>query len=103
MFTNVISANPDQNQPAYVKNAGITKVSSRPRASTGKRLGRHLLDLAFIQAQNALTTPREIKVMSDDEGGEPVIPMQLLDQIKHQFRCAVVQIAGGLICYQYVW
>src|SRR5436305_9225233 len=44
---------PGPNSTGLRKNAGVTKVSSRPRASTGKRVGRHLLDLAVIKANNA--------------------------------------------------
>src|SRR5262249_3175040 len=44
-------------------------------ASRRKRLGRNLLDPALMQAQHAVTTTREVKIMGNDKGGQPVFAM----------------------------
>jgi hypothetical protein len=56
-----------------------------------------------MQAQHAITTTREVNIMGNDEGGKPVLAMKPLDQIEHQIRCAVVQVAGGFVCHQDLW
>ena len=49
--------------------ADQTNKLSFPSALTGKRLRRNLLDPALVQAQYAVTTPRKVNIMGDDEGG----------------------------------
>src|SRR5215472_7952214 len=71
-----------------------------PFASTGKRLGRNLLDPALMQAQDAIATTRKVKIMGNDEGGKPMLAMKFLDQIENHSGSAVVQIAGWFICHQ---
>ena len=68
-----------------------------------KRSGRHFLGLALVQPQNTVATPGEVQVVGDDEGSEPVLPMEPLDQLEHHFSRAVVEVSRWLIGHQNLW
>ena len=43
-------------------------------------------------SQDPIAAPRKIKVVSDNEGGKPVLVMQPLHQIEDHFRGPSVQV-----------
>src|SRR5258707_14009927 len=65
-----------------------------------KRMGRHFLHMTLVQPQRPVTAARKIKVVGDDEGSEPVLSMEPLDQIKNHFRGTIVQITRGFVSHK---
>lgn len=63
-------------------------------------LGRHLLGLTSVQPQYSVATPGKVQVVGDDEGSEPVLPMEPLDQLEDHFSSPIVQIPGRLIGHE---
>src|SRR5262249_25574236 len=100
------TATPDK--PAVCQNRRQTlNLNLAFSVSLMQRSRRYLLCLAVMQPQHAVTAPGKLKVVGDNEGGEPVLSMQSLYQVKHHFCGPVVQIAGWFVghedlrsCYQ---
>src|SRR5262249_39393696 len=87
-----LTATPDKTAICRTGQKSLQKLS--PARRLIQRSGQYLLCLAVMQTQNAITAASELKVMGDDEGREPVVSMEFLNQSKHHFRGPVVQITG---------
>src|SRR6266481_3788514 len=74
-----------------------------PEPLVFQRLGRNLLDLPLMKPEYTVAPARKVKVVGNNQGGEPIVVMKSLDQIEYQFRRAIVQITGGLVRHQDLW
>ena len=72
-------------------------LSTRTRA-----FGFHLnrLERSVLQLQHAICAPRQNRVVRRQDGGEPVLAMQPLHQLKNGHCVSLVQVSGGFIGQQ---
>jgi len=53
-----------------------------------------------LQLQHAICAPRQNCVVRSQDGGEPVLTMQPLHQLKNGHCVSLVQVAGGFVSQQ---